>query len=156
MTERGLQASRLTLLVTLVAALTGRVWGGSNEGRARDLLLANDFDRVNRVEALAPGVTAALSKTLGNRTLVNPPYLSKASVAPAERKATLLFAGKSPLVWFIHYQLGDEGPTFHVAVVTIDSKGAGSVAGHLKLKSRAWSPPELKNMVQRGDFDVVD
>jgi len=106
----------------------------------------------SRSKRRLPFVSAA-SALLGGRKLADPDYFEKAAGAEASGSAPrLLFAGRSRSIWFVHYTRGGRAAGYDLLVLSTSPEGQVVAQAHLASATRAWSMPNLKNMLRQGRF----
>ncbi len=147
---------RSLLLFLLLLAPVLCVRSSAATSAVRDRFLSTEFSPVRRVERISPPVMSALHSILGERKLSDPFTVDKATqVAKPTPGDRLVFAGSSPALWFVYCELDGPEVSHHVVILTLGSSGQAKVAEHLVLKTRAFSAPDLKNAIRRGEFTVV-
>ncbi len=145
-----MRIARIPLLAILALLPTFLLAGETATSR----LLQTDFTRVNRTSQLPAGVLAAVSEMLGGKTLADPPYLLKATDSRLEGPR-LLFAGKSSSIWFVHFALNSSPARYELGIFEVQPGGDVVTLGHLVSTTHAWSTPNLKNMIRRGEFTEI-
>jgi len=139
----------------ILSMLVVRTSAGAAGASAREIFLSTDFTLVQRLDSL-PSPMSSLDAVLAGRKLTDPVYFDQATQMwkpnPGDR---LVFAGSSASFWFVYYELVEPNAGHHVVMLRVGSDGKPQVAEHLVLKERAWSTPQLKNAIRRGEFTVI-
>jgi hypothetical protein len=144
----------LNVLALSASTISGPVAAPSES--VREMFLSTDFATIKRIDTLPPAVVPALNEALAGRKLSDPVYLDPSTQMwkpnPGDR---LVFAGGSPSLWFVYYEVTEPKPGQHVVILTPGSDGKVTITEHLILRERAWSTPQLKNAIRRGEFTEV-
>lgn len=120
-------------------------------------LLDTELSRVNKVSQLPQQLALAVSDLLGGQALADPEHLQR-SAAPARSadQPHLIFAAKSPTLWAVHFSRGKKAGGYELAIFKINPNGEVVAKTHLVSTERAWSIPNLKNMLRQGQFKSAE
>jgi hypothetical protein len=118
--------------------------------------LSTEFEKVAHVDAIPDTISTALAAALSGKRLVDPAYLDKATNTWKPNAADrLLFAGKSPGLWFVYCERQGFPSSTHLMVFEV-TKGVAIVAQeHVITTDLAFSLPALKNMIRARQYTVA-
>jgi len=148
-------ASFAVALLSLVTLFS--VPGFAHETDLISTFQQTEFTRVNRVAELPSQVASAVTEILGGRGLADPEHLQKPAAGQKSAEGPhLIFAGKSQTLWVVHFNRGGQAGGYELAILELDPKGQIGAKLHMVSAERAWSLPNLKNMVRQGAFKAAD
>jgi hypothetical protein len=144
------------VVVLVLSTLVVRTNAGAAAASVREIFLSTDFALVRRLDSLSAPISSSLDALLAGRKLTDPVYFDQATHLwkpnPGDR---LVFAGSSASFWFVYYELVGQKAGHHVVMLKVGYDGKPQVEEHLVLKERAWSTPQLKRAIRRGEFTVI-
>ena len=155
--RRALLVAGFAIASGLALLSAGASFVGASSAADRSPLLtsflATDFEKVAHVEAIPDTLAAALKAVLSGKSLVNPAYLDKATntwkPSTADR---LLFAGKSPLLWFVYFERQGPPSSTHLIVFEVTKGTAILDQEHVITTDLAFSLPALKSMIRAKQY----
>jgi hypothetical protein len=131
--------------------------GSAQEGDLLSKLQQVEFTRINRVSQLPSQVVAAVTAMSGGRELADPEHLQKPAAGQKSAEGPhLIFAGKSESLWVVHFAVGGPADGYDLAILELDPKGRIKAKLRMVSAERAWSVPNLKNMVRQGAFKASE
>lgn len=157
--DAGMDLNVFTKAFAIALCLTLPGAGASSAGERPPLLaafLSTEFEKVSHVEALPDTLAAALKTVLSGKDLVNPAYLDKATSTWKPSTADrLLFAGKSPALWFVYFERQGPPSSTHLIVFEVTKGMAILDQEHVITTDLAFSLPALKSMVRARQYTAA-
>lgn len=118
--------------------------------------LSTEFEKVAHVDAIPDTITSAVAAVLSGKHLVDPAYLDKATntwkPSTADR---LLFAGKSPALWFVYFERQGPPSSTHLILFQVTNGMAILEQEHVITTDLAFSLPALKSMIRAKQYTIA-
>ena len=118
--------------------------------------LSTEFEKVAHVDAIPDTIATAVAAVLSGKRLVDPAYLDKATntwkPSTADR---LLFAGKSPSLWFVYFERQGPPSSTHLILFQVTNGMAILEQEHAITTDLAFSLPALKSMIRAKQYTVA-
>jgi hypothetical protein len=143
--------------VAVILALPGA--GTSSPADRSSLLssfLSTEFEKVAHIDAIPDTISTALAAVLSGKHLVDPAYLDKATNTWKPNTGDrLLFAGKSPALWFVYFERQGTPSSTHLMVFEVTNATAIVEQEHWITTDLVFSLPALKSMIRAKQYTVA-
>jgi hypothetical protein len=143
-----------------VAAALALLGAGATSAEDKSHLLSSflstEFEKVTHVDAIPATLSTALAAALSGKHLVDPAYLDKATNTWKPNTADrLLFAGRSPALWFVYFEWQGPPSSTHLMVFEVTKGMAIVEQEHVITTDLAFSVPALKSMIRAKQYTTA-
>jgi hypothetical protein len=139
-----------------VALLSAGASSAADRSHLLASFLSTEFEKVAHVDAIPGSISIAVSAALSGKHLVDPAYLDKATNTWKPNTGDrLLFAGKSPALWFVYFERQGTPSSTHLMVFEVTNAAAIVEQEHWITTDLVFSLPALKSMIRAKQYTVA-